>query len=76
MGAALAVALVDRGFVLDPGPTLTPRLARDGLRLEPFALRSDLGEEGGAARWATFCAEAGIDGLDLGAVVPRVKVPR
>jgi Zn-dependent protease with chaperone function len=71
IGCALCVALAERGFAVEPGPGVPPALARGRLRLEPFALRASLAEAGSAERWRAFCAETGLEDIDLGGVVPR-----
>ena len=70
VAAAISVALTGRGFALATPPGAPPVVVRDGLRLEPFALRASLAEEGGAERWRVFCNDAGIADVDLGALVP------
>lgn len=68
LGAALAVALLRRGWTLraEPGDPVT--LEQGGVVLSPFSLFGDLEEQRMTAeQWVALCARAGISDLDLGA---------
>jgi hypothetical protein len=68
LGAALAVALLRRGWSLraEPGDPVT--LEQGGVLLSPFSLFGDLEEKRMTPeQWVALCAQAGISDLDLGA---------
>lgn len=71
IGAALTLALVQRGFVLSVRPGETVTVSRGELRIAPFALVESV-EKGDlmAERWESFCTSADIAGLELASVVP------
>jgi heat shock protein HtpX len=69
LGAALTVALVQRGWTLhaDPGDRVT--LDRGGVTVSPFMLFDDLKEKKLTTdQWRQLCSRAGIADLDLAAL--------
>jgi heat shock protein HtpX len=67
VGAALAAALIRRGFAVEAPPGGAVALTRGELRLEPFGLAQRLaGGDGEAERWRALCRDAQIADLDLG----------
>ena len=69
--AALVVALSIRGFTLSALPGEQVTLTSGDLVIAPFSLLDDL-KSGrlSESEWRERCARAGIEGLDLGAVLP------
>jgi hypothetical protein len=65
VGAALGVALVQRGFAIEAPPGAPVALVRVSRRIEPFELRERLAKD--AEGWRAICAEIGFADLDLAA---------
>jgi hypothetical protein len=67
IGAALAVVLARRGWVVDASPGESVAVSADGVVIKPFQVMRDLldGRMSGEA-WRRTCEEAGIGGIDLG----------
>ena len=65
VGAALGVALAQRGFAIEAPPGAPVALVRASRRIEPFELRERLAKD--AEGWRTICAEIGFADLDLAA---------
>lgn len=67
IGAALSIALHERGFAISALPGEAVSLSRGALVIRPFTVLGDLASERlGAADWQATCAEAGIAGIALG----------
>ena len=68
-GRALALILVRQGWDLDISPGMPVSVSHNGFEVQPFEVLRELASSSLAAeKWRELCVDAGIDGLDLGAV--------
>jgi hypothetical protein len=65
VGAAIGLALAQRGFAIEAPPGAPVTLVRGSRRIEPFELRERLQKE--SEGWGAICAEVGFADLDLAA---------
>jgi hypothetical protein len=63
VGAAVGLALVKRGFVIEAPPGAQVTLVRASRRIEPFDLRPQVAKD--PEGWRAICAEIGFADLDL-----------
>jgi len=69
LGVALAVALHERGWVIEAGPGAPVVLRREGQTIEPFNVLGQLKDGGlSADEWRALTASSGLVELDLGRV--------